>query len=248
VSRLLEMHANERTERKEVYAGDIIAVVGLKNTTTGDTLCDEGRPVVLEKIEFAEPVVHVAIEPRTRADQDQLHAALGKLLEEDPTFRVQSDPETGQTVMSGMGELHLEILTDRLFREFKVEANIGRPQVAYKEGLRRKAHGTGRFVRQTGGRGQVRSRRGGVRARRARQRPDLRIGARGRGNPARIRQPVRDGIAEAMSVGPVAGYPVEDVKAILVDGSYHEVDSSEMAFKVAGSLAFKDGRAGRSPS
>lgn len=247
VSRLLEMHANERTERKDVFAGDIIAVVGLKNTTTGDTLCDEARPIVLEKIEFAEPVVHVAIEPRTRADQDQLHTALGKLLEEDPTFRVKADQETGQTVMSGMGELHLEILIDRLFREFKVEANIGRPQVAYKEGLRRKVHGTGRFVRQTGGRGQY----GHVEV-------ELEPGEPGTGLifeseivggtiPREYVNPVREGIAEAMGVGPVAGYPVEDVKAILVDGSYHEVDSSEMAFKVAGSMAFKDGASKAQP-
>ncbi|MEW6752203.1 MAG: elongation factor G [Candidatus Latescibacterota bacterium] len=241
VSRLLEMHANDRTERKDVHAGDIIAVVGLKNTTTGDTLCDEGHPVVLEKIEFAEPVVHVAIEPRTRADQDQLHTALARLIEEDPTFRVKADPETGQTVMSGMGELHLEILTDRLSREFRVEANIGRPQVAYRESLGGKAHGTGRFVRQTGGRGQY----GHVEI-------ELEPGEPGSGLvfeaeivggaiPREFVNPVREGIAEAMGVGPVAGYPVADVKVTLVDGSYHEVDSSEMAFKVAGSMAFKDG-------
>ncbi len=240
VSRLLEMHANDRTERKEVYAGDIVAVVGLKQTTTGDTLCDESSPLVLERIEFAEPVVHVAIEPKTRADQGQLHLALLKLSDEDPTFRIRVDEETGQTVISGMGELHLEILIDRLFREFRVEANVGRPQVAYKEGFACPAHGTGRFVRQTGGRGQY----GHVEV-------DFSPGEPGTGLvfeseieggrvPREYIAPVRQGIAEAMTSGPVAGYPVEDVKAVLTDGSYHEVDSSEMAFKVAGSLAFQD--------
>jgi len=241
ISRLLEMHANDRTERKEVYAGDIIAVVGLKETTTGDTLCDELHPVVLEKIVFAEPVVHVAIEPKTRADQEQLYIAMGKLSEEDPTFKVRVDDETGQTIMSGMGELHLEILIDRLFREFAVEANVGRPQVAYKEGFKNKVEATGRFVRQTGGRGQF----GHVEI-------ELEPGEPGSGLvfeskitggdiPKEYISPVREGIQEAMLNGPVAGYPIEDVKVTLVDGSYHQVDSSEIAFKVAGSLAFKDG-------
>lgn len=240
VSRLLEMHANNRTERKEVYAGDIIAVVGLKNTTTGDTLCDENAPVVLEKIEFAEPVVHVAIEPKTRADQEQLFVALNKLSEEDPTFKIRVDEDTGQTLMSGMGELHLEILLDRLFREFRVQANVGRPQVAYKEGFRVPSHGTGRFVRQSGGRGQY----GHVEI-------DFEPGEAGGGLvfestvvggsvPREYIGPVRNGIEEAMTVGPVAGYPVEDIKATLVDGSYHEVDSSEVAFKIAGSMAFQE--------
>jgi elongation factor G len=241
ISRLLEMHANNRTERKEVWAGDIIAVVGLKGTTTGDTLCDEKAPIILERIEFAKPVVHVAIEPKTRADQEQLHIALAKLSEEDPTFLVRVDAETGQTVMSGMGELHLEILIDRLFREFKVEASVGRPQVAYKEGLRHKVAATGRFVRQSGGRGQY----GHVEI-------EMEPGEPGTGLvfeskviggaiPREYVNPVREGIKEAMLNGPVAGYPIEDVKVSLIDGSYHEVDSSEMAFKVAGSLAFKDG-------
>ena len=240
-SRLLEMHANDRTERTEAYAGDIVAVVGLKNTTTGDTLCDEKHPIVLEKIEFAEPVVHVAIEPKTRADQEQLQVALVKLSEEDPTFRVRQDTDTGQTVMSGMGELHLEILIDRLFREFKVEANVGKPQVAYKEGLRKAVQATGRFVRQSGGRGQF----GHVEL-------EIEPGEPGTGLifeskivggniPREYINPVRDGIAEAMTAGPVAGYPIEDVKVLLVDGSYHEVDSSEVAFKVAGSMGFKEG-------
>ena len=240
-SRLLEMHANDRTELSKAYAGDIVAVVGLKNTTTGDTLCDEQNPIILEQIEFAEPVVHVAIEPKTRADQEQLHIALSKLSEEDPTFQVRLDDETGQTVMSGMGELHLEILIDRLFREFKVEANVGKPQVAYKEGLKKSVEATGRFVRQSGGRGQF----GHVEL-------EIEPGEPGTGLifeskivggnvPREYINPVRDGILEAMTTGPIAGYPIEDVKVTLVDGTYHEVDSSEVAFKVAGSIGFKDG-------
>ena len=240
-ARLLEMHANDRTELSHAYAGDIVAVVGLKNTTTGDTLCDEQHPIVLEKIEFAEPVVHVAIEPKTRADQDQLYIALSKLSEEDPTFQVKLDDETGQTIMSGMGELHLEILIDRLFREFKVEANVGKPQVAYKEGLCKAVETSGRFVRQTGGRGQY----GHVEL-------EIEPGEPGSGLvfeskiiggniPKEYINPVREGIIEAMTTGPIAGYPIEDVKVVLVDGSHHEVDSSEIAFKVAGLMAFKDG-------
>lgn len=240
-ARLLEMHANDRTELPHAYAGDIVAVVGLKNTTTGDTLCDEPHPIVLEKIEFAEPVVHVAIEPKTRADQEQLHIALSKLSQEDPTFQIKIDDETGQTIMSGMGELHIEILIDRLFREFKVEANVGKPQVAYKEGLRKAVESTGRFVRQTGGRGQY----GHVEL-------EIEPGEPGSGLvfeskiiggniPREYINPVREGILEAMTTGPVASYPIEDVKVVLVDGSHHEVDSSEVAFKVAGTMAFKDG-------
>ena len=240
VSRLLEMHANDRTERREVHAGDIVAAVGLKNTTTGDTLCVEDAPIVLEKIVFADPVVHVAIEPKTRADQEQLHVALGKLSDEDPTFVVHVDGDTGQTLISGMGELHLEILIDRLFREFKVGANVGRPQVAYKEGIRRSVEATGRFVRQTGGRGQY----GHVEI-------EVEPGEPGSGLvfdskiiggaiPREYIPSVREGIQEAMLNGPVAGYPLEDVKVNLVDGSYHDVDSSEMAFKVAGSMALKE--------
>ncbi len=247
VSRLVEMHANNRTELKKAYAGDIVALVGLKNTTTGDTLCDENNPIVLEKIEFAEPVVHVAIEPKTRADQEQLHVGLAKLSEEDPTFRVRVDDETAQTIMSGMGELHLEILVDRLFREFKVEANVGQPQVAYKEGLRKQAHGTGRFIRQSGGRGQF----GHVEL-------EIEPGEPGTGYifeskvvggsiPKEFVNPTRDGIAEALTSGPVAGYPIEDVKVTLVDGSFHAVDSSEMAFKIAGSMGFKNGAKNADP-
>ena len=247
VSRLVEMHANERTELKQAYAGDIVALVGLKDTTTGDTICDEKEQIVLEKIEFAEPVVHVAIEPKTRADQEQLHIALAKLAEEDPTFRVKVDDETAQTVMSGMGELHLEILIDRLFREFNVEANVGQPQVAYKEGMRKPAHGTGRFVRQSGGRGQF----GHVEM-------EIEPGEAGTGLvfeskvvggniPREFINPARDGIKEAMDNGPVAGFPIEDAKVTLVDGSFHAVDSSEMAFKIAGSMGFKNGAANADP-
>ncbi len=247
VSRLVEMHANDRTELKQAYAGDIVALVGLKDTTTGDTLCDEGNPIILEKIEFAEPVIHVAIEPKTRADQEQLHIALAKLSEEDPTFKVKVDDETGQTVMSGMGELHLEILIDRLFREFKVEANVGQPQVAYKEGLRNPAHGTGRFVRQSGGRGQF----GHVELEIEPGEPGTGLVFESKvvgGNvPREFIKPAHDGIAEAMTTGPVAGYPIEDVKVTLVDGSSHAVDSSEMAFKVAGSMGFKDGASKSDP-
>ena len=246
-SRLLEMHANDRSERTEAFAGDIVAVVGLKNTTTGDTLCDEDNPIILEKIEFAEPVVHVAIEPKTRADQEQLHVALSKLSEEDPTFRVRQDDETGQTVMSGMGELHLEILIDRLFREFKVEANVGKPQVAYKEGIKKAVEATGRFVRQSGGRGQF----GHVEL-------EIEPGEPGTGLifeskivggniPKEFINPVRDGIAESMTSGPVAGFPIEDIKVTLVDGTYHDVDSSEIAFKIAGSMGFKEGTRKASP-
>ena len=241
VSRLLEMHANDRTERKAVHAGDIVAIVGLKDTTTGDTLCDEINPLLLEKIEFAKPVLHVAVEPKTRADQEQLFAALTKLSDEDPTFVVRIDEETGQTVISGMGELHLEILIDRLFREFKVAAKVGKPQVAYKEGLGKAVQATGRFVRQTGGRGQY----GHVEI-------EIEPGEPGSGMvfdskisggsiPREYISSVQQGIQEAMTSGPMAGYPVEDAKVFLVDGSYHEVDSSEMAFKVAGSMAFRDG-------
>ncbi len=247
ISRLLEMHANDRSERQEVNAGDIVAVIGLKNTTTGDTLCDEKNPLILEKIEFAEPVVHVAIEPKTRVDQDQLHIALTKLSEEDPTFKVKIDEETGQTVMSGMGELHLEILLDRMFREFKVEANVGRPQVAYKEGLHKRVGATGRFVRQTGGRGQY----GHVEIEMEPGEPGSGLvfesKIKGGSIPLEYIPSVRAGIQEAMTTGPLAGYPIEDVRVVLLDGSYHEVDSSEMAFKVSGSMAFKEGARKASP-
>lgn len=240
IGRILRMHANHREEIDEAYAGDIAAAVGLKETTTGDTLCDEQHPIVLEAMEFPEPVISVAIEPKTKADQEKMSIALQKLAEEDPTFRMYTDQETGQTIISGMGELHLEIIVDRLLREFKVGAKVGRPQVAYKETIRRPVKAEGKFIRQTGGHGQY----GHVIIEIEPQEP-------GKGYefvnkivggviPKEYIPAVDAGIQEAMANGVLAGYPVVDVRATLVDGSYHEVDSSEMAFKIAGSLAFKD--------
>ncbi|GBD29762.1 Elongation factor G [bacterium HR32] len=240
VSRILLMHANHREDIPEATAGNVVAAVGLRETTTGDTLCDEAAPIVLEAIQFPEPVISVAVEPKTKADSDRLSAALAKLAEEDPSFRVRFDPETGQTLIAGMGELHLEIITDRLVREFKVEANVGRPQVAYKETIRQPARGEGRFVRQTGGRGQY-----------GHAVIEVEPLPRGAGFefvdritggviPREYIKPVEEGIREAMESGVLAGYPVVDVRAVLVDGSYHEVDSLQLAFKIAGSLAFKD--------
>ncbi len=241
VSRLLRMHANHREEVEWVGAGDICAVIGLKKTFTGDTLCDPDRPILLEAIQFPEPVISVAVEPKTRADQDKLSMALQRLSEEDPTFQVRIDPESGQTIISGMGELHLEVIVDRMLREFRVGANIGRPQVAYKETITRPVRVEGRFVRQTGGRGQY----GHVWL-------ELEPLPRGGGFvfedrivggvvPKEFIPAVEAGIREAMETGGVAGYPVVDIKAVLVDGSYHEVDSSEMAFKIAASMALKEG-------
>ncbi len=241
VGRLLRMHANKREEIKEIRAGDIAAVVGLKSTLTGDTLCDENKPVILESIEFPEPVISVAIEPKTKADQEKLSMALAKLAQEDPSFRVSYNEETGQTLISGMGELHLEIIADRLTREFKVGANVGKPQVAYKETIRGTAKAEGKFVRQSGGRGQY----GHVWI-------EIEPLERGKGFefvnkivggiiPKEYIPAVEKGIKEAMEGGVLAGYPVTDVKVTLFDGSYHEVDSSEMAFKIAGSMAFKEG-------
>ncbi len=240
--RLLQMHANKREERDEVYAGDIAAVIGLKNVRTGDTLCHPDHPVVLEAMEFPAPVISVAIEPKTKADEDKLNKGLSKLAEEDPTFRVFTDPETGQTIISGMGELHLEIIVDRLRREFSVSANVGRPQVAYRETIRRAVQKVeGRFVRQTGGRGQY----GHVVV-------DVEPGKPGSGFvfedrikngvvPREYIPAVERGLRSALDSGVVAGYPIVDVKVALVDGSYHDVDSSEMAFRVAGSMALKAG-------
>ncbi|NHM28560.1 elongation factor G [Desulfofundulus sp. TPOSR] len=241
IGRILRMHANHREEIDEAYAGDIVAAVGLKETTTGDTLCDEKHPIVLESMDFPEPVISVAIEPKTKADQDKMGVALSKLAEEDPTFRMHTDPETGQTIISGMGELHLEIIVDRLMREFKVEANVGRPQVAYKETIREKVKAEGKFIRQTGGRGQY----GHVVL-------EIEPLERGAGYefvskivggvvPKEYIPAIDAGVKEAMENGVLAGYPVVDVRVTLVDGSYHEVDSSEMAFKIAGSIAFKNG-------
>jgi len=242
VGRILQMHANKREEREEVFAGDIAAAIGFKDVKTGDTLSTENAPIILEAMKFPEPVISVAIEPKTKADQDKLGTGLSKLAEEDPTFRVFTDPETSQTIISGMGELHLEIIVDRLRREFGVEANIGRPQVAYRETIRARAENVeGRFVRQTGGRGQY----GHVVI-------NLEPGGPGTGFvfedrivggviPREYIRPVEQGIREALENGVLAGYPVIDVKVELVDGSYHDVDSSEMAFKIAGSMAIKEG-------
>ena len=240
VGRLLKMHANKREEIKEVYAGDIAAAVGLKSVSTGDTICDEKHPVVLESIDFPEPVISLAIEPRTKADQEKLGLGLGKLMAEDPTFRVRTDPETGQVVIAGMGELHLEIIVDRLKREFGVEASVGRPQVAYKETLTAAAQGEGRYIRQTGGRGQY----GHAKIRLSPRKPgegfEFENDTTGGSIPREYIKPIEEGIREAMSGGVLAGYPVDDVLISLYDGSYHDVDSSEMAFKIAGSMAFKD--------
>jgi elongation factor G len=241
IGRLLQMHANRREEIDEVFAGDIAAAIGLRDTRTGDTLCDPDDPVILESMRFPEPVISVAIEPRTKADQDKLATALQKLSEEDPTFRVYTDQETGQTIIAGMGELHLEIIVDRMQREFKVDANIGRPQVAYRETVRKAAEKVeGKFVRQSGGRGQY----GHVVINLYPQLPgqgfvfeDKVVGG---SVPREFIGPTEQGIKEAMEVGVLAGYPVVDVRVQLIDGSYHDVDSSEMAFKIAGSIAFKE--------
>jgi elongation factor G len=240
VGRLLKMHANKREEIKEVYAGDIAAAVGLRSVTTGDTICEEKRPVVLESMVFPEPVITLAIEPRTKADQEKLGQGLGKLQAEDPTFRVQTDVDTGQVVIRGMGELHLEIIVDRLKREFGVEASVGRPQVAYKETLTQPAQAEGRYIRQTGGHGQY----GHVKIRLAPRKPgegfEFKNEIVGGAIPREFIKSVEEGIREALSTGVLAGYPVDDVAITLYDGSFHEVDSSEMAFKIAGSMAFKE--------
>ena len=240
IGRLLKMHANKREEIKEVYAGDIAAAVGLKTATTGDTLCDENKPIVLESIDFPDPVISIAIEPKSKADQERLGLSLQKLATEDPSFKVRTDEETGQTIISGMGELHLEIIVDRLLREFNVGANVGKPQVAYKETVRKKIEQQGRFVRQTGGRGQY----GDVWITLEPQQPGVGFefvdAVKGGSIPREYIPAVEKGIKEATENGPLAGYPVVDVKATLFDGSYHDVDSSEIAFKIAGSMAFKE--------
>jgi elongation factor G len=238
VGRLLKMHADKREEISAVRAGDIAAAVGLKGVTTGDTICDPKLPIVLESMSFPEPVIAVSIEPKTKVDQEKLGLALGKLQQEDPTFRVHTDPDTGQTLISGMGELHLEIITDRLLREFKVGANVGRPQVAYKEAVTHEAEGEGRFVRQSGGRGQFGHCK--IRLRPTDQEFVFNDEIRGGAIPREFIKPVEQGIREAMETGPLAGYPMANIEIDLYDGSFHEVDSSEMAFKVAGSMAFKD--------
>jgi elongation factor G len=240
VGRLLKMHANKREEAKEVSAGDIVAVVGLKHTLTGDTLCDEKNPIILEAMEFPEPVMSVAIEPKTKADQEKLSQSLAKLAQEDPSFKVSFNEETGQTIISGMGELHLEIIVDRLLREFKVSANVGRPQVAYKETIRAAAKSEGKFVRQTGGRGQYGHVYIKIEPLEAGKGFEFENKIIGGAVPREYIPAIEKGIKEASDRGILAGYPVVDVKAMLYDGSYHEVDSSEMAFKIAGSMAFKE--------
>lgn len=241
VGRVLRMHANHREEIKEIAAGDIVAIVGLKNTVTGDTLCTETEPILLETITFPEPVIDVAIEPKTKADQEKMSLSLAKLSEEDPTFRARTDEETGQTIISGMGELHLEIIIDRLLREFKVGANVGKPQVAYKETIRNKVRVEGRFVRQSGGRGQYGHCWLEIEPLEAGQGYVFENKIVGGVIPREYIPAIDSGVKEAMSSGVLAGYPVIDVKVAVVDGSYHDVDSSEMAFKVAGSMAFKEG-------
>jgi elongation factor G len=240
ISRILRMHANTREDVDMAYAGDIVAAVGLKHTRTGDTLCNEDDPIILEKMTFPEPVIHVAIEPKTKADQEKMGEALQKLSEEDPTLRVSTNEETGQTIISGMGELHLEIIIDRMKREFKVEANIGKPQVAYKETIRKKVQAEGKFVRQSGGRGQYGHVWLEVEPNEKGKGFAFENGIVGGVVPKEYIKPIEQGIVEAMKNGVLAGYPVEDVKVRLFDGSYHDVDSSEMAFKVAGSMGFKE--------
>jgi len=239
IGRLLKMHANKREEIKEVWAGDIAAAVGLKHVTTGDTICDADDPVVLESIQFPAPVIALAVEPKTKSDQEKLSNGLAKLMQEDPTFKVETDRDTGQTKISGMGELHLEIIVDRLKREFSVEANVGKPQVAYKETIRKDAKAEGRYIKQTGGKGQYGHCKieifpapgeGYV------FENDIKGGA----IPKEFIKPIDEGIKEALERGILAGYPMVDVKVRLWDGSFHDVDSSEMAFKIAGSMAFQD--------
>jgi elongation factor G len=241
VGRILQMHANHREEIPEVYAGDIAAAIGLKQTTTGDTLADENNPILLESIQFPDPVISVAIEPRTKADQEKMGQALAKLAEEDPTFKVRTDEETAQTIISGMGELHLEIIVDRMLREFAVDANVGKPQVAYRETIKRKAHGVGRFIRQSGGRGQYGHAEINIEPNEMGKGFEFVNKVVGGSIPKEYHSAVEKGIIEALNSGVLAGYPVVDVKATLVDGSYHEVDSNEMAFTIAGSMAAKDG-------
>jgi elongation factor G len=247
IGRLLQMHANKREEISEIYAGDICACVGLKSITTGDTICDEKHPIVLESIEFPAPVIAVAVEPKTKGDQEKMGLALAKLAQEDPTFKVHTDPDSGQTIISGMGELHLEIIIDRMVREFSVEANVGKPQVAYRETIRKPAEAEGKYIRQTGGRGQY----GHAKIRLEPQAPgkgyEFVNEIVGGSVPKEYIKPIDQGIREAMEGGVLAGYEMVDVKATLYDGSYHEVDSSEMAFKIAGSMAFKEAARRASP-
>ena len=248
IGRIVLMHADKREEIEEAYAGSIVAIVGLKLTGTGDTLCAEDKPIVLENMEFPEPVISVAIEPKTKASQDKMTQALLKLAEEDPTFKTYTDEETGQTIIAGMGELHLEIIVDRLLREFKVEANVGNPQVAYKESIKSSAEGEGKYVKQSGGRGQYGHARIKIEPQPAGKGYEFVNAIVGGAIPKEYIGPVDQGIQEALQSGTIAGYPVLDVKVTLYDGSYHEVDSSEMAFKIAGSMAIKDALKKASPT
>jgi elongation factor G len=240
IGRLLRMHANKREEIQEIVAGDICAAVGLKTVSTGDTICDDQSPVVLESIDFPTPVIQLAVEPKTKADQEKLGMAIQKLAQEDPTFRVNTDPETGQTILSGMGELHLEIIVDRMMREFGVGANVGKPQVAYRETIRKHAEAEGRHIKQSGGRGQY-----GVCKIQVDPLPqgggfEFVNDIYGGTIPKEFIKPIEAGIKEALEGGILAGFPMSDIKVTLVDGSSHDVDSSEMAFKIAGSLAIKE--------
>jgi elongation factor G len=249
VGRILQMHANRREERDEIFAGDLGALVGLKNTSTGDTICDQENPIILEAMEFPEPVIGVAIEPKSKADQDKLGEALQRLAEEDPTFRVHTDEETGQTIIEGMGELHLEVIVDRLLREFKVDANIGKPKVAYRETITKKVTGVeGKFIRQSGGRGQYGHVVMDIEPQPAGEGFEFEDKITGGSIPREYIPSVEDGIREAMENGIIAGYPVVDVKVTLNDGSYHDVDSSEMAFKIAGSMGFREGAKKAAPA
>jgi elongation factor G len=247
IGRLLKMHANKREEINEILAGDICAVVGLRNVGTGDTICDEKHPIALESITFAVPVISVAVEPKTKADQEKMGMALGKLAQEDPTFKVHTDPDSGQTIISGMGELHLEIIVDRMMREYKVEANVGKPQVAYRETIRKHAEAEGKYIRQTGGRGQYGHAKIKLDPQPAGTGYEFVNEIVGGSVPKEFIKPIDQGIQEALEGGILAGYPMVDVKATLYDGSYHDVDSNEMAFKIAGSMAFKEAARRASP-
>jgi elongation factor G len=247
IGRLLKMHANKREDINEILAGDICAAVGLKNVSTGDTICDEKHPIALESITFAVPVISVAVEPKTKADQEKMGMALSKLAQEDPTFKVHTDPDSGQTIISGMGELHLEIIVDRMMREYKVEANVGKPQVAYRETIRRKSEAEGKYIRQTGGRGQYGHAKIRIEPNEPGKGYEFINEVVGGSVPKEFIKPIDQGIQEALEGGILAGYPMVDVKVELYDGSYHDVDSNEMAFKIAGSMAFKEAARKASP-
>jgi elongation factor G len=247
IGRLLKMHANKREDINEILAGDICAAVGLKNVSTGDTICEEKHPIALESITFAVPVISVAVEPKTKADQEKMGMALSKLAQEDPTFKVHTDPDSGQTIISGMGELHLEIIVDRMMREYKVEANVGKPQVAYRETIRRKSEAEGKYIRQTGGRGQYGHAKIRIEPNEPGKGYEFINEVVGGSVPKEFIKPIDQGIQEALEGGILAGYPMVDVKVELYDGSYHDVDSNEMAFKIAGSMAFKEAARKASP-